>query len=222
MTLSSPSPPSARPFRPEQRGWKGSCRPASHPPRVHHVPKLPLASTLPQFCHVFRWTCPHPKPSMSTTVRSARRRAFSCARIPAQPEPSPGREPGGREDPTDRIQWGWGFQPPQLPRAWPGAQRISLPDSGRLVGRGSQGQTRVERWVGRGGGAHQPLAGSQVLQGARAGLQGGILLALAHEVQVGADGIRVVQPAAALGVGLFLGKRAVVVVVLGTRGRLQG
>ena len=69
---------------------------------------------------------------------------------------------------------------------------------------------------------HQPLAGGQVLQGTSAGLQGGVFLALAHEVQVGADSIRVVQPAAALGIGLFLRKGAVVVVVLRTQDRSAG
>lgn len=69
---------------------------------------------------------------------------------------------------------------------------------------------------------HQPLAGRQVLQGARTGLQRGVFLALAHEVQVGSDGVGMVQPTAALGVGLFLGEGAVVVVVLGMKGRSAG
>lgn len=41
----------------------------------------------------------------------------------------------------------------------------------------------------KGSAPHQPLAGSQVLQGTSTGLQGGIFPALAHEVQVGADRI---------------------------------
>lgn len=46
---------------------------------------------------------------------------------------------------------------------------------------------RLEKWEG--GNSHQALAGSQVLQGPGTGLQGSVFLALAHEVQVGADGI---------------------------------
>lgn len=73
--------------------------------------------------------------------------------------------------------------------------------------------------MGRAGaGPHQSFAGCEVLQGSCAGLQSGILLALAHQVQVGADGIRMVQPAATLGVGLFLWEGAVIVVVLRTKG----
>lgn len=71
-------------------------------------------------------------------------------------------------------------------------------------------------------GPHQSFAGCEVLQGSCTGLQGGILLALAHQVQVGADGIRMVQPTAALGVGLFLREGAVIVVVLQTkRGKVK-
>lgn len=84
------------------------------------------------------------------------------------------------------------------------------------------GRVATGRGRGRGRAPHQALAGGQVLQRPGTGLQGGVLLALAHEIQVGADGIRVVQPAAALGVGLLLGERVVVVVVLWTRGRSAG
>lgn len=53
------------------------------------------------------------------------------------------------------------------------------------------GEMGVGTGVGTGEEAtpHQPLAGGQVLQGTSAGLQGGVFLALAHEVQVGADGV---------------------------------
>lgn len=81
----------------------------------------------------------------------------------------------------------------------------------------------MEQQNGQGGvGPHQSFAGCEILQGSCTGLQGGILLALAHQVQVGADGIRMVQPTAALGVGFFLREGAVVVVVLQTkRGKVK-
>lgn len=62
--------------------------------------------------------------------------------------------------------------------------------------------------------AYQPSACSEVLQGPSTSLQGGILLAVIHQGQVGADGIRVVQPAGSLGLKILLRERDAILIIL--------
>jgi len=65
-----------------------------------------------------------------------------------------------------------------------------------------------------GRGAYQPSACSEVLQSSSTSFQGGILLALIHQGQVGADGIRVVEPAGSFGFKILLRKGNTILVIL--------
>lgn len=168
------------------------------------VPKLPLASTLSQFCHVFLWSCPHPKPlyvhpcplSTQETLHLCLGSQHSLSPVRAGSQEAE-RILQCRQNPGGRASGPSAFQ------AWPGAQCTPLPDSGKLVeGAAGVGPGWRDKGATRGcspAPCWQSGSGCAPAQG----LQGGILLALAHEVQVGTDGVRVVQPTAALGVGLF-------------------
>lgn len=127
--LSSFRPP---PFCPEQGGGRGSRRCVSRGTRLKSIKSSPCPwpQNLSRSCHIFLWTCPHPKPSISTPVSSAKRRPLSYHKhtlLPVpHPRPSPrpaqGRTPGGRLCGTDRIQEGWVPQPLSSTWAFPGAE----------------------------------------------------------------------------------------------------
>lgn len=62
--------------------------------------------------------------------------------------------------------------------------------------------------------AYQPSACSEVLQSSSTSFQGGILLALIHQGQIGADGIGVVEPAGSFGFKILLGKGDTILIIL--------
>lgn len=61
---------------------------------------------------------------------------------------------------------------------------------------------------------YQPTACSEVLQSSSTSFQGGILLALIHQGQVGVDGIRVVEPAGSFGFKILLRKGDTILIIL--------